>query len=137
MENIDYYFKNMFRNPTFHPGIFVLRLLFMMTKKLPNLTMPRIEKICSLFVNHPTFEGCLYTSWAEYVKKQVHNEQIVNVFLNLLETRKQEWREQKRQNIQHIQKDIVDIAMHPTRVQDWYMDWETSRNVQKFFRTAM
>lgn len=141
VENIEYYFKNMFRNPTFNPGTFLIRLLYMIAMQetregfLPNLTKPRIEKICSLFVNHPKFEGFLYTSWAEYVKQHLRNRQILLIFLRILQSRKQEWREQKKQKIHHIQKDIVDIAMHPTRVQDWYMDWETKQEVQKFFRS--
>ena len=72
-------------------------------------------------------------AWAESLQKHLRNRAILKVFLPVLETRKQEWREEKKKTMQNMQKELVDIAMHPTRVQDWYMDWETRQEVRNFF----
>ena len=137
--NIDYYFHNMFRNPTFRPGTFLLRLLYLIREKerrenfLPNLTHNRIVEIIHHFVHHPAFEGFLYMDWTEECKEILCDSHILAVFLPIVHTKREEWKQEKQSKSLRIQSDLLEIAMHPSRVQDWYMDWEQRRQIQTRF----
>ena len=135
-EIIDYYFHNMFRNPTFDPGTFLLRLLFLIKEKerrenfIPNLTNNRIVEIVQHFLNHPMFEGFLYMDWIDQCKEKLCNSRVFAVFLQIVHERREEWKLEKQSKSLRIQSDLLEIAMHPSRVQDWYMDWEQRRQIQ-------
>ena len=74
----------------------------------------------------------MYMNWPERCEETMPNNQILPLFTHILRQKKEEWQKDKRCK-NHSKQDLEEIAMHPTRVQDWYMDWEMRKEVEMFF----
>ena len=137
--NVEYYFHNMFGNPSFSRENFLLRLMLVIEQKkmrenfLPNLTESRIVDIFRVLMNHTAFEGCMYMSWGQSLLKKLRNSNILPIFVRIYFMSKQEWLEEKRMKIKSLRNELLDIAMHPSRVQDWYIDWDEKKHIRVYF----
>jgi hypothetical protein len=123
--HMDDYFGNMFRNPSFHPPIFLKILLTLMDKRQTN--RKRACEILQCILHHPAFEGCMYMSWIHEIRE---DNPYFEYFEQIATYKQGEWRRAKQKANVHMQ-DIEEIAMQPERVLDWYLDWERRDEIAK------
>ena len=129
--NINYFFGNIFKNPGFNPATFSMRIIYIVDRKLPQTRLPdlsaaRIRDIFSAMLDHPQFASMLYMNWEEIIVKKFEESDHLPIFLELLRERKQTWRAKESP----FKQEVLEIAMLPTRVVDWYLDWETIRGLR-------
>ena len=136
--NLEYYFGRMFQNPSFCPANFLMRLIHVMDIKdrrlLHNFTQNRAEKILACILHHPKFSGWLYMNWSETLISQLPSNSYIPSICKLLDTKKELWRLEKQHLRQGYEEELMEIAMNPTRVLDWYMDVESKMDIQMRFR---
>ena len=123
--NLDYYFGNMFRNPSFSPPMFLKLLLSLMQRRQTN--QQRACEILHCFLHHPVFDGFMYMSWLQYIRE---NTWYFDYFEQIATCKQGEWRQAKQQANVH-KTELEEIAMQPERVLDWYLDWEQRGEIAK------
>ena len=123
--NLEYYFGNMFQNPSFSPPMFLKLLLYCMQKRQTN--QQRAYDILQCFLHHPVFDGFMYMSWLQQIRE---NNPYFEYFEQIATCKQGEWRKAKQQANVHT-TELEEIAMQPERVLDWYLDWEQKEEIAK------
>lgn len=137
--NLEYYFSNMFRNPSFCNPTFVMRLLHTIDEKrrtptmFPNLTENRIVEVLECIINHPVFEGFLYMYWLDELISKMPTNNPLNIFIGIVKKKKQDWQNEKIKTNTNLSCELLKIAMSPDRVLDWYIDCETKKDISMRF----
>ena len=139
IETVEYYFGRMIRNPSFCPAVMIARLIFVMDYKyrekpnsLRNISDIRKQEIFTALLQHPCFQGWFYMNWLEKLHKNMAPGKALHIFADTLSCRKDAWRK-NRKECQTVGDELLEVALHPTRCLDWYLDWENKKEIRQFF----
>lgn len=137
--HLDQFFQNMFHNPSFQPGTFLLRLILLIgigTKQgfADFLTDDTIRTIYTSILSHPRFEGWMYTNWRDEFRNKTEESEhsafflrSCPLFLDILEKKRDAWFQETRTRCDTIRDELMVVAWHPTRVMDWCL-YETQKH---------
>jgi len=137
--DVDYYFGRMFQNPGFCPATFVARIILCLDiakenkVPIPNISIERKREIFAALLNHPRLEGWMYMYWANHFLAKMRNGQNIHIFCDVLRNKKQVWLSKQQEKYTGTKDELLEIALHPSRVLDWFLDTEEKRYLRHVF----
>jgi hypothetical protein len=139
LENLYTFFGNMFRNPTFCPGAFALRIVYVLDE-IPNrpsfmapLSESRFREVFNCLLGCPYFKGLFYMNWKDQMVEKLPKSQHLPIFLEMLQEKTIQWQSRMKNFNKELKHEVVEFALTPERLMDWYLDWEKLRDIKAAF----
>lgn len=137
--DVDYYFGRMFQNPSFCPATFVARIILCLDiakakqVPLPDISVERKREVFAALLQHPRLEGWMYMYWYDHFFPKLRNGSNIHIFCDVLRDKKQVWLSKQQEKCTGTKDELLEVALHPSRVLDWYMDVERKNNLRRVF----